>query len=324
MSRSKRGDSGLSFVFAVNKPTDFTSHDVVDAVRRATGERRVGHGGTLDPFATGVLPIMIGPAARLASYFDLCQKAYVAKNEFGKATDTDDLTGNVIMTKEVAKCVSKGARHRLYRQDFAKEILANFIGEIEQVPPKYSAIKVGGKKSYEVARGGGELEIPKRRVKVFEAELLNIEENEAKDAPVWEVRFVVGSGTYIRSIARDAGLLADSCAFVSRLRRTRVGGLSLDESVELEDLGATDNWSELAVDPASILSLAPIIVDPREEKLVSCGNAISAKGRGLDFEQYGDKPVLIATDEKILAVYKYDAKSEKLKADTVFAKGILR
>lgn len=324
MSRSRRGDSGLSFVFAVNKPTDFTSHDVVNAVRRATGERRVGHGGTLDPFATGVLPIMVGPATRLSSYFDLCQKEYVAKIEFGKATDTDDLTGNVIMTKGV----SKGARHRLYRQDFAKEVLANFIGEIEQVPPKYSAIKVGGKKSYEVARGGGELEIPKRRVKVFEAKLLNIEENEAKDAPVWEVRFVVGSGTYIRSIARDAGLLADSCAFVSSLKRTRVGGLSLNCSVELDDLSSQenwiDNWNSLAVDPAQILSLAPIVIDAKEAKLVSCGNAISAKDRDFDFELDGDKPVLIATDEKILAVYKYDAKSEKLKADTVFAKGILR
>jgi tRNA pseudouridine55 synthase len=316
MARSRRGKSGLSFLFSINKPISFTSHDVVNVARKATSERRVGHGGTLDPFASGVLPIMVGPATRLSNYFKVCKKEYVAQIKFGTATDTDDLTGNVIATKSIDE--------QLFDCEFANRILSNFVGDIEQIPPKYSAIKVGGKKAYELARGGSEVNIPKRKVTVFDAKLLSIFEEKEDGSPIWEIRFLVSSGTYIRSLARDIGTYANSIAHVYKLQRTRVGEISIEDCADIDDLKDQFELEKFIIDPVKVLPFSFIQVSLEEEKLVACGNFLKLAGKEDYIKSSRDDLFFVGNMEKVLAIYKFDESENKLKAETVFSKGILR
>ncbi len=316
MARSRRGKSGLSFLFSINKPISFTSHDVVNVARKATSERRVGHGGTLDPFASGVLPIMVGPATRLSNYFKFCKKEYVAQIKFGIATDTEDLTGNVIAKKEID--------NQLFDSEFANQILSDFVGDIEQIPPKYSAIKVGGKKAYELARGGREVDIPKRKVTVFNAELLSIFKDDEDASPIWEIKFLVSSGTYIRSLARDIGLYANSIAHVFKLQRTSVGGISIEDCVSVDDLKGEFEFEKFIIDPIKVLPFPFIEVSPDEEKFVACGNFLKLVGKEDYINSSRGDLFFVGNKKKVLAIYKFDESENKLKAETVFSKGILR
>ncbi|HZL05264.1 MAG TPA: tRNA pseudouridine(55) synthase TruB, partial [Coriobacteriia bacterium] len=193
---TRRGATDLSGILAVDKPSGITSHDVVAAVRRATGERRVGHAGTLDPVATGLLTILVGPATRLEPYLSGHDKTYVATIAFGTSTDTDDADGAVIQTVPVPGDVID--------PDAASRLLASFTGEQLQVPPAYSAIKRGGQVAHRAARAGEPLAIEPRPVVVRAAELIAIDST----VPVWDVRFTVSKGTYIRALARDIGAKA--------------------------------------------------------------------------------------------------------------------
>ena len=193
----QRGASGLSLVVGVDKPSGMTSHDVVNACRRIFGERRVGHTGTLDPLATGVLPVCIGPATRLDQYLVGHDKTYRARIAFGVSTDTYDALGTVTQRSFVPSDVSDAR--------VARACLADMVGYQLQIPPAFSAIKVQGKKAYEQARSGCEVELESRKITVYEAELLDIS-NEGETSFVnWDVRFTVSSGTYIRAFARDLG-----------------------------------------------------------------------------------------------------------------------
>ena len=174
-----------------------TSHDVVNRCRRIFGEKRVGHTGTLDPLASGVLPICIGPATRLGAYLTGHDKAYRATIAFGVGTDTDDCEGTVTRTGEAP--AEAGDR------SFAEQAVEQMLGPQKQMPPAYSAIKVNGKKSYEAAREGHIIELSPRDIEVYSAKLIAVRPGVGEQLPEWDVEFRVSKGTYIRALARDLG-----------------------------------------------------------------------------------------------------------------------
>jgi tRNA pseudouridine55 synthase len=206
----------------LNKPAGWTSHDCVAKVRRLLRIKKVGHGGTLDPKATGVLPIAFGKATRLLQFMP-DPKAYRAFVRFGVQTTTDDLEGEIIGKQDAVSL----------KLEQVKLHLAQFIGNIEQIPPAYSAIQQDGKRLYELARAGKMVDVPSRRVDVFDIEVINWY---AGEHPEVELGISCGGGTYIRAIARDLGLAVGTGATLAALERTLSCGLSLDTSLTLEEL----------------------------------------------------------------------------------------
>lgn len=207
-----------------NKPKGITSHDVVYILRRKTGIKKIGHTGTLDPLAEGVLPMCIDKATKVAEYVSLNNKEYIAELEFGYATDSYDITGNII-----EKCSYIPSRDEIV------EALDKFRGDILQVPPMYSALKVNGKKLYELAREGKIIERKKRPVKIYDLEVL-----EFIDKKSIKIRVSCSSGTYIRSLIYDLGKETGSLATMTSLIRTRVGNYKIEDAVSKYEL---DNMS---------------------------------------------------------------------------------
>lgn len=247
MSR-RRAATGLSGILLLDKPAGPTSHDVVDRVRRASGERRVGHAGTLDPMATGLLVVLVGPATRLASYLTAADKTYEATVRFGTATDTDDADGATISEADVPA--------EVFDAGVATRLLAGLLGESLQRPPAYSAIKVDGRVSHRVARSGEALELEARPIHVSEATLLALD----AEAGEWTVRFTVSKGTYVRALARDLGEAAGSAAHLTALRRTASGALSVTDAHPLEvaiAAGGPDAIAELFTAPDRVFSDLP-------------------------------------------------------------------
>ncbi|MGI0482431.1 tRNA pseudouridine(55) synthase TruB [Geminocystis sp. CENA526] len=206
----------------LNKPQHFTSHDCVAKLRRIFNTKKIGHGGTLDPLATGVLPIAVGKATRLLQFLPT-QKAYQATIKFGIVTATDDLEGEIISQQSAFDLTLE--KITPYLQDF--------IGEIEQYPPAYSAIKKDGKKLYELARKGEVIDIPKRQVIVTNIEVLNWQKGEF---PELTINIHCGGGTYIRSIARDLGEKIGTGATLALLNRTLSCGMGIENSYTFEDI----------------------------------------------------------------------------------------
>jgi tRNA pseudouridine55 synthase len=206
----------------LNKPYDWTSHDCVARVRKLLRVKRVGHAGTLDPAATGVLPIAVGKATRLLQYLPET-KAYKATIRLGVRTTTDDLQGEII-TSEPCAGLSLSQ---------VKTVLSKFQGKIEQIPPNYSAIQVDGKRLYDLARKGEIVEVPVRTVEVFHIEILEWREG---DFPELDVAIACGGGTYIRAIARDLGAILETGGTLAALIRTESSGFDLKDSLTLTDL----------------------------------------------------------------------------------------
>ncbi len=209
-------------ILNINKPAGMTSHDVVNIVRRAAGIRRVGHTGTLDPMAEGVLPVCIGSAARVSEYLDLDFKTYRCRLRFGQVTDTLDIWGKLLEERETGSLT----------ESVIREALSSFKGLIKQVPPMYSAVKVGGRKLYEYAREGVHIQVKPREVFIRE---LTVEE---VDLDAAEAVFSVEctKGTYIRSICGEAGELLGTGAVMSAMTRTASGAFSLAGAIELEKI----------------------------------------------------------------------------------------
>ena len=193
----KRGQSGLSLLVAVNKPSGMSSHDVVNTCRRIFEEKRVGHTGTLDPLTTGLLPICIGPATKLDRFLTGHDKRYIARIGFGYETTTDDLAGSVTVRGELQPHLLDGR--------YAQTFVENLRGSHEQLPPQYSAIKVNGQRAYDAARKGDHVDLEFRTIQIHEARLLGVQEDEESGLLCWDVEFFVSKGTYIRSLARDIG-----------------------------------------------------------------------------------------------------------------------
>lgn len=262
----KRGASGLSLVVGVDKPAGMTSHDVISRVRRIFGEKRVGHAGTLDPLATGALPVLVGPATRLNAYLTCEDKTYDAGISFGIATDTDDAQGEVVARAHVPAHIHDAV--------FAEELLAGMVGAHMQIPPAYSAIKVNGKKACDEARRGRALRLEARRIEIYHAQLLGIAED-ARGNPVWNVRFHVSKGTYIRSLARDIGKAANTCAHISTLRRVSSGNLHIEDCVSLETL--EDIGVRAALDVVKLLGYRFVFLDEAAMAKVKNGMKLSSR-----------------------------------------------
>jgi tRNA pseudouridine55 synthase len=206
----------------LNKPYDWTSHDCVARVRRLLRLKRVGHAGTLDPAAIGVLPIALGKATRLLQYLP-GEKAYKATVRFGIRTNTDDLQGEVINSQP---CPGLNLTE-------IKTLLCQFTGQIEQIPPSYSAIQVEGKRLYDLARQGEIVQAPVRTVEVLSIEILDWRDG---DFPELDLAIACGAGTYIRAIARDLGILLNTGGTLAALTRTESSGFHLQDSLTLTDL----------------------------------------------------------------------------------------
>ena len=205
----------------LNKPKGITSFSAVSSIRRKAGEKKVGHTGTLDPMAEGVLPILLGRATSLSSLLLDAEKRYIAGIKLGIKTDTDDITGEVVEQKEVS--VDK---------TMLKNAIEKFKGEITQTPPMYSALKKDGVRLYTLARNGVTVEIPKRKVTIFDIELLE----ELNDENCFTIEVFVSKGTYIRSLARDIGDLLGCGATLVSLQRTYASGFDIKDCVKLDNL----------------------------------------------------------------------------------------
>ena len=219
MGRRKRGDA-ISGWLVLDKPDDMTSTHAVSAVQRIFNAQKAGHAGTLDPLASGILPIALGEATKTVSWLMEARKTYIFTIKWGVSTDTQDREGKEIATSAVRPAAAA-----------IRAALPAFVGEIEQIPPQFSAVKVDGERAYDLARAGEVLELDPRKVTVYEAELV---ETESEDLATF--RFRSGKGFYIRALVRDLAAKLGAEGHVWRLRRTSVGPFSEAESVTLDDL----------------------------------------------------------------------------------------
>lgn len=216
-------DAGPDGVLVVHKPAGPTSHDIVGLVRRLAGTRRIGHGGTLDPFASGVLPLFLGAATRLAEYHLGRDKRYRATVCFGASSTTDDLEGELT---RAGKAPDQAA---------VEAALAGFRGTIEQRPPDFSAVKIGGRRAYAMARAGITPELRPRTVTIHALELLSWDATDA-DRPIGTIDLSCSAGTYVRSVARDLGAATGSAAYLGSLVRTSSGSFGLEDAVSVETI----------------------------------------------------------------------------------------
>jgi tRNA pseudouridine55 synthase len=264
-------------VLIIDKPAAMTSHDVVAKVRKITGHRRVGHTGTLDPFATGVLVVLVGRATRLAQFLSGAEKEYEAVIRLGYATDTGDVTG-----QRITNLTTETQRHTEIRREEIESALASLRGEIEQTPPMYSAKKIGGRKLYELARRGEEVERPPVLVTISEfAAIAQQGAGQSEDSDGTRdlsVRVVCSAGTYIRTLAEDFGKQLGVGAHVAELRRTRAGEFEIGDAITLDSLNQVAQSGSVAqafLSPDAALSSLPA-VDLGEA-------AVRRVGQGIDF-----------------------------------------
>jgi tRNA pseudouridine55 synthase len=257
--------NAISGVLVVDKPVGMTSHDVVQAIRIGTGIRRAGHTGTLDPRASGVLVILVGPAVRLSEYVSASDKRYQAVIRLGASTDTYDADGR--FTQQTTAPVN------VTEQQF-EETLKQFIGEIEQTPPPYSAVKVQGRRAYDMAREGEEVDLAPRKITVHHLEVLEW----APPEVVVDVH--CSSGTYVRSLANDVGNALGCGGYLVGLRRTKSGRFSLRDATPLRKLQEAfhaGNWYQFLIPAAEALGdWSAIELDPDQVEAVKHGHRIPA------------------------------------------------
>jgi tRNA pseudouridine55 synthase len=256
--------NAISGVLVVDKPVGMTSHDVVQAIRNGTGLRRAGHTGTLDPRASGVLVILVGPAVRLSEYVSASDKRYQAIIRLGSTTDTFDADG---------KFTRNDVPVNVTEAEF-EAVLKTFIGEIEQTPPPYSAVKVQGRKAYEMARQGEEVDLAPRKIQVHHLEVLEW----APPEVVVDVH--CSSGTYVRSLANDLGEKLGTGAYLVGLRRTKSGRFSLRDATPLRKLQEAfhaGNWYQYLIPAAEALGDWPAVeLNPDDVEAIRHGHRVKA------------------------------------------------
>lgn len=282
----------VSGVLVVDKPTGMTSHDVVQVVRRGTGIRRAGHTGTLDPRASGVLVILLGPAVRMSEFVSASDKRYQATIRVGSSTDTYDSEGSITdQTSDID-----------VSEEQFNEILQQFTGEIEQVPPPYSAVKIKGRKAYEMARRGEEVELKPRIINVYSLEVLEW------DPPESVIDVYCSSGTYVRSLANDIGKALGTGAYLVGLRRTKSGRFTLRDAVPLRILREAfeaGEWYNYLIPAAEALADWPMVeLDADQMEFVRHGHRIPAEsgqtGWARGVSEQGDLVALMEVDEDTL------------------------
>lgn len=294
----------VSGVLVVDKPVGLTSHDVVKIIRRGTGIRRAGHTGTLDPRASGVLVVLIGPAVRLSEWVSTADKRYMATIRLGSATDTYDAEGRVTAT---------APWENITEEEFAA-MLKKFEGEIEQVPPPYSAVRVKGRRAYELAREGEEVDLKPRKVHVYHLELLEW----APPEVVVDVH--CSSGTYVRSLAHEIGQRLGCGAHLVGLRRTKSGRFTLRDAVplrRLEEAFQTGDWYRYLLPAAEALADWPqVTLTIEETETLRHGQRIPAKG---DLElKDGDLVAALTEAGELAAVVQYVAETNEFQPKKVF------
>jgi len=275
----------------VDKPGGLTSHDVVSRVRRLAGTRRVGHAGTLDPMATGVLVVAINRATRLLGHLTLTDKWYDATIRLGASTTTDDAEGEVLESHST-DALTEGV---------VREALGAFQGEIDQVPSSVSAIKVGGKRAYDRVRAGEQVDLPPRRVTIHALDVTGL------DLPEVQISVHCSSGTYIRAIARDLGAALDVGGHLTALRRTAVGPFTLERARTLEELA--DDFSVTPIAEAARAVFPAVHLDDSQAADVLVGRRIDVELTGLS--------ALFAPNGEFLALYQ-DGDDGRARAVAVF------
>jgi tRNA pseudouridine55 synthase len=244
----------------VNKDRGWTSHDVVARVRRVAQQKRVGHAGTLDPMAEGVLPVLLGRATRLAELLQGGRKTYRAAVALGAATDTDDAEGSITERAEVPPLSIDAASH----------VLQRFLGDHLQTPPRYSALKVNGQRAYDVARRGGYVQLAPRLVHIYQLDLRSMSSDSL------QIEVTCSKGTYVRALARDIGAALGTRGHLRALQRTRVGPFSLEDAHTVDEL-STESLDRTLLSPSRAVPEAPCLhVD--DDQAARLGNGQSLSG----------------------------------------------
>lgn len=303
----------------IDKPAGLTSHDVIARVRKIIAERRVGHTGTLDPFATGVLVVLVGRATRLAQFLSGAEKEYEATMRLGYATDTGDLTGSRLPDSFTTAAAE-------FHREEVETAMASLRGELEQTPPMYSAKKMGGRKLYELARRGEEVERKSVQITVREFEVIQgegpwLKVNDDATADI-RARVVCSAGTYIRTLAEDLGKLLDVGAHLIELRRTRAGRFKIHDAITLERLVefADSNLAESKIiPPDAVLSHLPAIELTADEVTHTIhGIDLNVESTVLNCEG-GAAVRLRSADNKLIAVGTYDDSRKAIHPTVVIA-----
>lgn len=284
-------------IIVVNKDKDYTSRDVVNVIGKIFNTKKVGHTGTLDPLATGVLIVCMNKALKVVDLITASDKEYIAKVVLGIDTDTLDITGNIINECKTDVNV-----------DMIKSVLNSFVGKSIQEVPKYSAVKVNGKKLYEYARNGIDVELPKREIQIFDIELIS-DIDIVDGHQEFSFRVKVSKGTYIRSLIRDIGVKLGCFACMKELTRTKQGRFSIDESYTLNDI-KNGNYKLLNI--KDVIDIEKVVVS--DDMLFKIKN-----GMILDKFFISDKALILDNNGNEIGIYKtYDKDSKKVKPDKIF------
>ena len=278
-------------IVIVDKPQDWTSQDVTARLRRVFGTRRIGHGGTLDPMATGVLPVFVGRATRAVEFFEHAEKTYETVLRLGITTDTEDMTGTVLTEENVS-----------FTEEQLQETLAAFRGEILQVPPMYSALKVNGKKLCDLARKGKTVERQPRPITIHELTLVERGENTLR------LRVRCSKGTYIRTLCKDIGEKLGCGGCMESLRRVAAGEYTIDEAVPLQTLLDTEEPEKYLRDVDTMFRNYPAVtLTSNQETRCRNGNAFSvslAPGTYRAYSQGGEFLMLAKVDGGVMSTIK--------------------
>ncbi|MBO5169746.1 MAG: tRNA pseudouridine(55) synthase TruB [Oscillospiraceae bacterium] len=281
----------MNGIVIVDKPQGWTSQDVTARLRRVFDTRRIGHGGTLDPMATGVLPVFVGRATRAVEFFEHAEKTYETVLLLGKRTDTQDVTGRVLEERPVSLSLAD-----------VEAVLPQFRGEILQVPPMYSALKVNGQKLCDLARKGQQVERKPRPITIFELTLLSFEENRLR------LRVRCSKGTYIRTLCDDIGAALGTLGCMESLRRTQAGDYSITEAVPLETLLETDSPETYLRGMDSMFTRYPAVtLTPNQEKRCRNGNSFTrpmANGTYRAYGENGEFLMLAKVEDNVMSTIK--------------------
>ena len=281
----------MNGIVIVDKPQDWTSQDVTARLRRVFNTRRIGHGGTLDPMATGVLPVFVGRATRGVEFFEHAEKAYETVIRLGLTTDTEDTSGTVISEQDV----------NISEEEFLN-ILPKFRGKIQQIPPMYSALKVNGQKLCDLARKGREVERQPREIEIFELECLAFSGNTAR------LRVRCSKGTYIRTLCKDIGEALGCGGCMAELRRVSAGEYTIAEAVALQELLDTEEPEKYLRSVDTMFRNHPAVtLTANQEKRCRCGNSFSVKlaeGTYRAYGQSGEFLMLAKVEDGVMSTVK--------------------
>jgi len=267
---------GVSGILLLDKDPDWTSQDAVSKLRGILRQRRIGHAGTLDPLATGLLVILVGRATRAAEYAEAETKEYIAAFRPGLVTDTQDITGNILSSSGV-----------LPTEEDVKAMLPRFTGVIEQIPPMYSAIKINGQKLYDIARRGGEVERKPRRITIHSIDYLRQEGSDHL------LRIRCSKGTYIRTLCHDLGAALGCGGCMAALRRTASGGFRIEDAKRIQDVTQKDGDTLIPVD--SLFAAHPAItLNSAQERRLRCGNEFKTAADNGQYRFYGESGEFLA------------------------------